>query len=57
LGVPVQIVSCEDLILVKLEWAAQGGSRRQIEDVAGILRIRKDKFDQAYIRKIALQLP
>lgn len=51
MGVPVQMVSAEDLILAKLEWAAAGGSQRQIEDVAGVLRIQREKLDDAYLAR------
>lgn len=51
LGVPLKIVSPEDLILAKLEWAAEGGSQRQIEDAAGILRARRGEIDGDYLEK------
>ena len=49
LGVLVPTASAEDTIIAKLEWAKQGASERQIRDVAGILRIRGESIDQAYI--------
>ena len=33
----------------KLEWAKQGASERQINDVVGILRVRGESIDRAYI--------
>lgn len=55
-GVEMEIVSPEDLILAKLEWAADGGSLRQIEDAAGILKVRKEKLDWAYLEKWVVDL-
>lgn len=49
-GVPLFVASAEDTIVSKLEWAKLGQSERQIEDVAGILRIRDD-LDLAYIER------
>ena len=40
-GTAIDVVSAEDLIIAKLEWAKAGASRRQLEDVAAILRIRQ----------------
>jgi hypothetical protein len=48
-GVPLFIASAEDVLLSKLEWAHLGGSARQVEDGAGILRVRGDALDLAYI--------
>lgn len=48
-GLRLFIASAEDVILSKLEWAKLGQSPRQIDDVAGILRIRSDELDRAYI--------
>jgi len=49
LGLRMVIASAEDVLLAKLEWSKQGGSLRQIEDAAGILRIREDRLDLEYI--------
>jgi len=43
------IVSPEDLVIAKLEWAHRGGSARQIEDVARLLTVRGDELDAAYL--------
>jgi hypothetical protein len=51
LGVPVAIASAEDVILAKLEWARQGGSTRQLEDIMGILSVRGDSLDRAYLEE------
>jgi hypothetical protein len=48
-GLQLFITSAEDLILSKLEWAKIGQSHRQLEDVAGILKIRTGDLDYAYI--------
>jgi hypothetical protein len=53
LGLDVFIASPEDTILSKLEWAKQSGSERQIEDVAGILRVKREKLDIAYLDRWA----
>lgn len=50
-GTFLSIVTAEDLIVAKLEWAKIGGSRRQIDDVAAILKIRADDLDTAYIQR------
>jgi hypothetical protein len=50
-GVDVFIVTAEDAVISKLEWAKLGESPRQIEDVAAILRVRGDTLDHSYIQK------
>lgn len=54
-GVDVFIASAEDVVISKLEWAKKGGSLRQIEDVAGILRVRTS-LDRLYIEKWVREL-
>jgi len=49
-GLPLFIATAEDVVLAKLEWAKLGGSHRQIEDVAGLLRVRQGDLDQEYLR-------
>jgi hypothetical protein len=49
LGVEVAAATAEDTIITKLEWAKAGNSDRQLDDVAGILRVREADIDQAYI--------
>ncbi len=49
-GLPIYMSTAEDVILAKLEWAKRSESARQIEDVAGILRIRSTDLDHAYIK-------
>jgi hypothetical protein len=51
MGVRVAAATAEDTIIAKLEWAQQGSSDRQLVDVAGILRIRGDAIDIAYVER------
>jgi hypothetical protein len=55
-GVPVIAATAEDLIIAKLDWAKLGESSRQLEDVAGVLKLRKDQLDSAYIEKWVVEL-
>ncbi|HEY2171920.1 MAG TPA: hypothetical protein VGJ30_20020 [Candidatus Angelobacter sp.] len=55
-GVPVIASTAEDLILAKLDWARMGESLRQIQDVAGVLKVRKSLLDFPYIEKWVQQL-
>lgn len=48
-GVPLAVATAEDMIVAKLEWARAGGSARQVEDVASILRIRAAEIDMARV--------
>jgi len=50
------VVSPEDLVIAKLEWAKMGASLRQIEDVTSILKVRKDELDLAYIEQWVKEL-
>jgi hypothetical protein len=43
------VATAEDTILAKLEWAKLGGSDRQLDDVSGILDVRGNELDLAYI--------
>lgn len=43
------VATAEDVIVAKLEWAKTGSSQRQIEDVAGLIRVRGDEIDLAYV--------
>ena len=51
LGVAVSTATAEDTIIAKLEWAKQGASDRQIEDVAGILRVCGASLDTDYVEQ------
>jgi hypothetical protein len=53
---PLFIASAEDVVVSKLEWAKLSQSQRHIEDVAGILRMRWDSLDRAYLEKWILEL-
>jgi len=49
LGTHTYVATAEDSIVAKLEWAKQSDSTRQLRDVAGIVAIRGDSLDLAYI--------
>ena len=49
-GVRVFVATAEDVVLSKLEWGKSGGSQRQIEDVAGIIRLRSN-LDRPYLER------
>jgi len=55
-GMRLAVATAEDILIAKLEWAKRGGSRRQIEDAAGILRIRTPQLDQDYIKRWVREL-
>lgn len=47
----------EDTILRKLAWSAEcGGSDQQFRDAQGIVRVQRQRLDQAYIERWALRL-
>ena len=48
-GVSITVATLEDVVLSKLEWAHLGGSRRQLEDVATLLRVRGEELDRGYV--------
>ncbi len=50
-GVALFVASVEDVVIAKLEWSKLAQSQRQIEDVAGILRIRWGALDYSYLEK------
>lgn len=49
-GLRLSMAAAEDILIAKLEWARQSGSERQIQDAAGVLRVRRQQLDQQYIR-------
>jgi len=55
-GLPLYVASAEDVLLAKLEWAKRGGSARQLEDAAGILRVRGEELDLDYLTRWVEQL-
>ncbi len=51
-GTSLFVASAEDVILAKLEWSKLSQSQRQIEDVAGILKMRGTSLlDRPYLDK------
>jgi hypothetical protein len=55
-GVPLYIATQEDVVIANLEWEKLGKSSRQIEDAAGILKVRRDQLDLPYIEKWVQEL-
>ena len=51
LGIDLFVASAEDVVVSKLEWAKLAQSQRHIEDVTGILKMRWDSLDHAYLEK------
>jgi hypothetical protein len=54
-GVAVQMVSPEDVILLKLEWYRLGdeASSKQWDDILGVFRVQGPSLDQAYLERWA----
>lgn len=50
-GLQIFVATAEDVVIAKLEWAKLSQSQRQLEDVAGILRLRAETLDQEYLGK------
>ncbi len=50
-GVSLAVATVEDVIVAKLEWAKLGGSARQLDDVAALLRVNKSTIDRAYLER------
>ena len=48
-GRTVWMPTAEDVIIAKLGWARDGGSERQLADVAGILAARRATLDLEYL--------
>jgi hypothetical protein len=57
-GPIIQLVTPEDIILLKLEWFRLGGemSERQWNDILGVLRVQASNLDNAYLDHWAQQL-
>lgn len=51
LGRELPVVTPEDLIVAKLEWARKGSSERQLGDVRSILLQRGPELDRDYIER------
>jgi hypothetical protein len=56
LGVDVYVATAEDTVLAKLEWAAMGGSDRQVADAATVLAVRGSDIDDDYLDRWAAEL-
>lgn len=55
--VPVYMATAEDTILSKLEWSLLGGgSERQIQDAQGVVTVKADQLDRAYLERWAAAL-
>jgi hypothetical protein len=54
----IDVVSAEDVILLKLEWYRLGGetSDRQWGDVLGVLRVQAGRLDNGYLDRWAAEL-
>jgi hypothetical protein len=50
------IATPEDVVIEKLEWEKLGKSSRQIQDAAGILKVRGAELDFSYIQKWVQEL-
>jgi len=55
-GVDTWIVTVEDSILSKLEWAVAGGSERQLSDVRSMLAQQGETLDRDYLERWADEL-
>ena len=53
LGIEVDIISPEDSILSKLEWAKMGKSERQFRDALGVAGVQYENLDLEYLKKWA----
>ena len=63
-GLPIAIAedctaifsSAEDIILQKMTWHQAGGGERHLRDIQGILKVRGEALDRAYIEQQAREL-
>jgi hypothetical protein len=55
-GTTLFVATAEDLVIAKLEWSKLAQSQRQIEDVAAILRVRRESLDNSYLGKWIAEL-
>lgn len=46
----------EDIILKKLDWHRLGGGDRHLRDIAGILKVRRNRLDFDYLNRHARQM-
>lgn len=58
-GAPLFIASPEDVLIAKLKWAKLGGSERQLQDAAGILKAQGSNLDlphiEHWVRELGLE--
>jgi hypothetical protein len=45
------VATAEDVVIAKLEWSKLGQSRRQIEDVAAVFRLKWEQLDLPYLER------
>jgi len=56
MGIDLWILSPEDVILSKLNWAKNSESNIQYRDVLGVIKLQWDKLDWEYVRHWAKEL-
>ena len=56
MGLDAWVVSPEDVILSKLEWAKNNKSSQQFQDALGVATVRYDHLDRDYLHKWAKEL-
>jgi hypothetical protein len=56
MGIDLWILSPEDVILSKLDWAKDSGSDLQFRDVFGVIKVQWDELDWDYLRHWAKEL-
>lgn len=50
MGIDLWILSPEDVILSKLDWAKKSGSELQLRDVLGVIKVQWNNLDWDYLR-------
>jgi len=56
MGLNAWVVSPEDVILSKLEWAKNSKSSQQLQDALGVAAVQYDRLDRNYLHKWAKEL-
>ena len=56
MGIDLWVLSPEDVILSKLDWAKDSGSDLQFRDVFGVMKVQWDELDWDYLRHWAKEL-